>query len=224
MEMQFQLREGTQDRYVWRDVLILNEYHLPERFSPKDIIIDIGAHIGVFALACASRGAKHIHCYEPDQDNFSLLQDHMRNLATVNHMAVWKSGEAEELVFGGYAENYNACGFCTPKAVADEGHPSVASTGLDEIIEQVAGDKRVRLVKIDAEGSEYPILYSSKRLNQISQITGELHAIGATDDNCPHALVLYLAEQGFQVSLWRQTEYGRNRNATFLATRIHDSV
>jgi len=34
---------------------------------------------------------------------------------------------------------------------------------------------RVRLLKIDCEGSEFPILYTSKMLEYVDEIVGELH-------------------------------------------------
>ena len=50
-------RNGTLDQAIFNGVVVLNEYRLPERFAPGDIVIDVGAHIGSFAEAVVSRGA-----------------------------------------------------------------------------------------------------------------------------------------------------------------------
>jgi len=51
-------RDGTLDQAIFNAVVRFNEYRLPERFVPTDIVIDVGAHIGSFAQAVLSRGCR----------------------------------------------------------------------------------------------------------------------------------------------------------------------
>src|SRR5260370_13960292 len=55
---------------------------------------------------------------------------------------------------------------------------------FDELILQATkqGQKRIRLLKIDCEGSEWPILFTSKTLHLIDEIYGEFHEIGGEHD------------------------------------------
>ena len=46
------------------------------------------------------------------------------------------------------------------------------------------GRTRVRMVKVDCEGSEYPILLTSKTLHLVDAIVGEFHEFGTDDE--PH--------------------------------------
>ena len=40
-----------------------------------DTVVDIGAHIDIFSMLAARRGPNvRVHAFEPEQDNFSLLQ------------------------------------------------------------------------------------------------------------------------------------------------------
>ena len=57
MDHGFRFREGTFDDWVFRSVVEENEYSLPERFEPDDVILDVGMHIGSFCHAAALRGA-----------------------------------------------------------------------------------------------------------------------------------------------------------------------
>src|SRR3990167_10921219 len=66
------LRPNTWDSQIVENVYVRNEYSLPNNMRGK-IVVDIGAHIGSFALACAKRGASKIYCFEPDPENFELL-------------------------------------------------------------------------------------------------------------------------------------------------------
>ena len=60
-------RNGTLDQAIFNGVVVHNEYRLPERFAPGDIVIDVGAHIGSFAEAVVSRGCRNVTCIEPDR-------------------------------------------------------------------------------------------------------------------------------------------------------------
>src|ERR1051326_1052387 len=45
----WKFRHNTLDRAIFNGVVLFNEYQLPARFAPEDIVIDVGAHIGSFA-------------------------------------------------------------------------------------------------------------------------------------------------------------------------------
>ena len=71
------IRPGTWDSIIVKQVLVDNEYGLPADMSGLTVL-DIGAHIGSFAVACMRRYAKRVVCYEPDPENFVLLETNTR--------------------------------------------------------------------------------------------------------------------------------------------------
>ncbi|HTG92528.1 MAG TPA: FkbM family methyltransferase [Pyrinomonadaceae bacterium] len=56
----------------------------------------------------------------------------------------------------------------------------VEKIAFDDLVDDVTknGQKRVRLLKVDCEGAEWPILLTSQRLLLIDEICGEFHEIG----------------------------------------------
>ena len=64
--------------------------------------------------------------------------------------------------------------------------PSIAVVAFDDLVREVTrnGRTRVRMVKLDCEGSEYPILLTSKTLHLVDAIVGEFHEFGSDDE--PH--------------------------------------
>ena len=56
----------------------------------------------------------------------------------------------------------------------------VAKVAFDDVVDLVTnrGEHRVRLVKLDCEGAEWPILLTSRRLHLIDEIVGEFHEFG----------------------------------------------
>jgi len=169
-------------------VALQDEYRIAkERFKPEDIIIDIGAHIGVFSYLCYAQGSRAVYCYEPGDRNFQLLERNLGSLPGVHlfRAAVWRSDgeDSPELLLSGSAgENTGANSVVAAGRVIDfpsqKLSPSsgvagrVASVGLDRILERF---ERVKLLKLDCEGSEFPILLTSRRLDKVERIVGEIH-------------------------------------------------
>lgn len=204
-------RPGTQDEWVWQSVLIDNEYGLTDQFDLSDTILDVGANVGAFAWACLERCAGRVICYEANLDNARQLTRNLRrwaNRVAVHHLAVWRSDQLPgwlrvseaRITKGGDRET----GGYT--VVQDDGLETVGAIQLDEILEALGP---VRLLKIDAEGSEYPILFTARRLDLVQEIVGEYHEewpthglLSLVDGYRPTMACLknHLESQGFTVT------------------------
>ena len=175
----WQFRPGTLDRAIFDGVVVFNEYQLPDTFKPDDIVLDIGTHIGSFCLAAFLRGAGSIHGFEPDRQNYELAVANLRPFAgrvCIHNKAVWRSDRrGDRLFFGGYADTNTAGG----SVLFDTAGHQLEVEAFDDIVREVTGNgkKRIRLVKIDCEGAEFPILLTSRTLHWIDAICGEYHEI-----------------------------------------------
>ena len=76
---EFTLRPGTMDGWIFDEIHTRNVYRLPEKFSSRDVVIDIGAHIGIFTLAALDKGCRRVYSVEADAENHRLAA---RNLKT----------------------------------------------------------------------------------------------------------------------------------------------
>ena len=179
----FVFRSGTSDEAVFRAVVEKNEYELPEKISAKDVIIDIGAHIGTYSYACLARGARRVEAYEPESENFRLASHNLREFSgrvRLHKLAVWRSDRhPEPLPYSGYvhAETHVNTGGGTvlthwEQSPRHERKELVPSTSLDEILRRF---KEVHLLKLDCEGSEWPILFTSRLLGRVRKLCGEFH-------------------------------------------------
>jgi FkbM family methyltransferase len=186
----FVFRPGTPDEGVFEAINVHNEYRLPDAFAADDIVIDVGMHIGSFCHAALVRGSDHVHGFEPFAENFAAAR---RNLAPfgdrvrVCNKAVWRSDRPDTwLDFT--ACSHNNGGGVVWRDQSGQG-PRVETIAFDDIVREVTGNgaRRVRMVKLDCEASEYPILLSSRTLHLVDEIVGEFHELG-TDDH-PHGEV-----------------------------------
>ena len=185
-------RASTLDRLIFNGVVLHNEYRLPARFQPDDIVIDIGAHIGSFSYAAVWRGCQNVYAIEPDEANFEIAARHLREYIQQGHVklvrgAVWRSDENDdELFFDGYHPFPRS--FAGMEGILNTGNGSViwgegkpvAKIAFDQIADELSenGARRIRLLKLDCEGGEWPILLTSQRLHLIDEICGEFHELG----------------------------------------------
>ena len=188
----WRFRPGTLDKVIFNGVVVFNEYQLPPRFAPGDIIIDVGAHIGSFAEAVSARGCENVYCIEADRANVGIAEVNLRpyieqGFVRLVNGAAWRSDpNTDELYFDGYhpfpasyAGMEGIINTGSGSVIWPSGEP-VTKIAFDEIVDHVTnhGEKRVRLLKLDCEGAEWPILLTSQRLELIDEICGEFHEIG----------------------------------------------
>ncbi len=209
----FHTRPGTFDPHIYADVLVNNEYRLPARFDAADAVMDIGAHVGSFAAACLLRGAGRVLSFEPFPDNFALATVNLARFgprAEVRRAAVWRSDRpAGTVSFTDSPDPPNTGGgHLMGRPGAGTAVPSVPLDGVVRDFLAAAGQARLRLLKLDCEGSEYPILLTATCLHLVDEICGEYHEVGAVGPELAAAghahfsrelLVGYLEAAGFAV-------------------------
>jgi FkbM family methyltransferase len=172
-------------------VLMLHEIFSEQMYSrdlrsvPDSVIVDIGANIGAVALDFAEHWPLvEIHSYEPNPQTFQSLS---RNVE-YNH-------------FGGRVKLFNeAVGACNGTFDIWTGVLSVGCSGYTSEIDPGAklvrvpcvdlqtvfariGDRKISLLKIDAEGAEVDILGSGLSFDSVEHVAVECH-----DNLTPHAL------------------------------------
>jgi FkbM family methyltransferase len=135
--------------------------------KPGMIVLDVGAHVGYFALLAArlvgSEGT--VFAFEPDPSNFELLQ---KNIALNSYATVATFRKAVAECSGPMTLFLDAKGRDRNSLVSD-GEPlsgqdtvEVETVSLDEFLEG-KNIKTVDLLKIDAEGAECSILRGMRR-------------------------------------------------------------
>lgn len=209
------------DERCYQEVLVKNQYRLVDAF-PKDFtVLDIGAYIGCFTCACLDRAA-YVDAFEPDYQNFMMLQSNISNhplhsRASVANTAMWRSDVPSEMMpmrtwnerkGNTFAEEGTLVEDKWPEDRTDTGEPiKVQTTPLDAIL---SFRHHVDLLKLDCEGSEFPILYTSHSLGRVRQIIMEVHdwlkfneasKVEGAFKNTREDMCKFLVSQGFIVDI-----------------------
>lgn len=177
-------RKDKIDFEIFKAVYLDNEYLL-NGFSDQDVVIDVGAHIGSFSLKARSLGARKIYSFEANKDNFKLLQKNAGDVCKVENLAVWRSDvDVPTLNFQHSHDELNSGG----GTVDSNGVEVVNAKGLDAIISEILKEndyvEQIALLKLDCEGSEFPILLTSKMIKHVRCIIGEYH-LGHVNESLP---------------------------------------
>lgn len=189
---------------------LFHEIWVREVYSPPgyeirdgDIIIDVGANIGVFATYAATRAPSvTIYAYEPFPENVSWLRknvedSHLTNVVVYQQAVAGSSGvrflqsDPKDWIMHSLREEG-----------ADGGSLEVSCISLDEIMskEEI---KRCDLLKLDCEGSEYEILQgcAPDTLRRVRRIVAEYHE-GHHHMSTGRELCRFLESQSFRIDVF----------------------
>ena len=168
-----------------------------ERFECKiekgDVIVDVGANIGMFANVAYHKGAEQIFCFEPSDIAFSCLDRNKPFKTKTFKMAI---------------SNYNGMTKISLPSQDDTMGASVNSNSeftnyvpvatIDSLFESKMFD-RIDFLKIDCEGSEKSVIegISDENLSKIKKISMEFHLFYLTEKDSDE-IVGRLTANGFR--------------------------
>lgn len=142
------------------------EYPLADiRLPKKPTIVDVGANIGVFCVACHLEYLDaHIVSYEPHPESFRLLRKNAPFAVAIQKALAGRRGSVQ------FQEHGAAAGL----RMVESGGLTVDAITLEDALAPLA---HVDLLKIDIEGAEQELLDASgpETLHKVDRILMEVH-------------------------------------------------
>ncbi|MGD0547445.1 MAG: FkbM family methyltransferase [Terracidiphilus sp.] len=169
------LRARTSDPYVFRQIMIENEY-LPLRNLRIKTILDLGANIGLASawfLSCFPQAS--VLAVEAAADNAAACRDNLAPYGTrarVVHGAAWSCRTALTL----HPQVCAADNIVQQSRVGDSAGMQVEGWDLPSLIE-LSGFAQIDLLKMDIEGAEAEVFRSGapQWLGRVRNLCIELH-------------------------------------------------
>lgn len=165
------IREGTSDRFVVKEVLG-GEYR-KLNIQSGDVVVDFGMNIGMFSVLAMKSGAKEIHSFEPEKENFQIA---MHN-AALNGFKENVNGHNKAVVGDDDVVRHFSVNIKKNKGA----HSLISKRGRDTVevqcinINDVLESCRPDVVKMDIEGGEYEALRAVKSFEGIRELMMEYH-------------------------------------------------
>jgi len=194
--LKFITRKGTGDIFALCEIAATNVYHL-EKIKPTDIVIDIGAHIGVFSVM-ASKRAKKVIAIEPVSNNFELLKKNIEinrigNIIPIKKAISSKTGKTK--IYTGDNTVAHSLISKDKKNSSEE----IETLSLPDLIKTYKL-KKIDFLKMDCEGAEHEILNKMPLsvLKKIKRIHMESHELDSKRTR--ESIRIFLEKNGFSVS------------------------
>jgi len=175
--------QAPEDVSILRSIkrVFLKEKYIPSPIDIErnDVVIDIGANIGVFTAFAATRTQNAVYAFEPFPNAFKFLT---ANIQTNNfhHVHAYAMAVCDKV---GSQKFFLSKTMCTGHSLSDylnhnnsKNYIEVGTTSLPQIIDDNSLEK-VDFLKMDCEGAEGSILQSIPRhyLKKAKKIAMEFH-------------------------------------------------
>ncbi len=209
-KFQFTLNE-IERRVIVREVFLTRTYFptitTDQNFDIResDIVIDIGAQVGIFSVYAAKIAKKgYVYAFEPVGENFARLIEHVninsiKNISLVNKGVSDRNKSAELFLCegntGGHSLNENKFRSLKEKP---RGAVTIECVSLQSIFD-TNGIEICDFLKLDCEGEEANILTNlpDPYFSRIRKIALEFHAPIVNEV----ALAVFLTTKGFRVTI-----------------------
>jgi FkbM family methyltransferase len=196
--------------YVFKEIFMEDFYsiddllkHIPE----VPTVVDVGGNVGYFSFLIASKrkGAK-VFAYEPMIDNVKIFQSNLhRNKSLeerikLKQKAVTGTEQSSISLFFDDMDHNTVIASVYPEfSNANKREIRMEAVSLSRIIEE-NGLKSIDLLKMDCEGSEYPILYDSPASIWpfIQCLAIEVHELDSDKMNFRY-LSSFIRDKGFEI-------------------------
>jgi FkbM family methyltransferase len=165
----------TQDIFIVQEVLVGNPY-CPDWLQADSLrcIMDLGSHIGLSTLQFKVHSPEaRIHCYEPDPDNFRLLEANTRELDGVVLHQEAVGAVSGDSVFHTQPERRSAGSLVEPRERTGTIEVGCMVRSLDDILSDIGGADQI---KFDIEGMEYEVFAASRLVHEVRFVVGEMKA------------------------------------------------
>ena len=198
------IRADQTDFYVLTNVWLLEEYDNKKiQIKKDDVIIDIGAHIGLFTIYVSQFcNDCRIYCYEPIKENYDLLVDNIKLNNIKNTTIYQKDVTDKSSIVRIFLNQDNAAHSIFTESNKYE---DIESISLKDIFDSNKIQK-CDLLKLDCEGSEYIILNSLPDFyfQRIKKIVMEYHMADKKPELLEN-LIKKLRELDYKVDIRKNT-------------------
>ena len=204
------------DGYLERQEALLDRFY--QRFGTEIgdgwTVVDIGAGIGEFTLVAAQAHPQNrVFAFEPFAESFALLQENLGlngagNVTAYPEAVGAQTGSLLLDLSGG--EPLQLQSIQGAGELASQDVRPVSSLSLADVFTRL-DLMRIDLLKLDCEGSEYPIFFNAwpEHLERIQRVILEYH--DGVGGHTHQELAAHLVEHGFQVRIthnWVHAQLG----------------
>jgi autotransporter strand-loop-strand O-heptosyltransferase len=184
---------------IYYEIFVEEEYNYEKcKISEGDVVVDVGANIGIFTNYAYEKGAKKVYSIEPEKKNFNCLLKNIPFKENVFKKAIGNSNTRLNLYVDKTSGGHSLLSYDVNNTRTGE-IQVVESITIDTLYNSIPHDK-INVLKIDVEGSELDIIYSAsdKIFETTDKIIMEYHHFHFNfDEKKRNDLIQYIENKGF---------------------------
>lgn len=161
---------------LWRAQTILEKEPVTiewiGRFSKSDVLVDVGANVGMYAIIAAATHGMQVFAFEPEAQNFALLMKNILRNRLSERVTAWPVALSDEQRFGHLfvssaiaGDSCHSFGEAVDYKLEKRHFPitqGAFSTSLDDLV--ASGTMPVPThIKIDVDGFEHKVVHGARR-------------------------------------------------------------
>jgi FkbM family methyltransferase len=164
---------------IHHEIVLRDEYRTKRiDFKAGDIVIDVGANVGITSMWLAKTHPYiKIYSFEPNFRNFKHFQKNLglNDIQNVEAFNLAVTADGRNVKIG--VDEFNTGGASIYKISDGDKHVNECkSINLDQFIEE-RGIERIKFLKMDCEGAEYEILPNFRNWSKVEYLSIEIHGI-----------------------------------------------
>ena len=171
----FKFREKTTAENVIKEILVKEAYRKKKidfKIEPDDIWLDGGSHIGVFALYACTKKAEAVHCFEPEPENYALLDQNAKMMNDEYKTNVYCHNQAINQTGG--THKFTLAPNTWRHSLMSHYKKPLPSIDIDcHKFDNILQNKDINCIKLDIEGSEIEILENDHDWSHIKKLVFE---------------------------------------------------
>ena len=192
----FNIEEWKTVRYIYKEIVVEDCYgllHFKKLLNNPEIIVDLGSNIGIFSAFCSILFPNtEIIAFEPNPKIKSILE---KNITKPNIKIFFKAVTNKR----GFIKINNEC---------DSGNVHISNSGNILVpcipCSEIAEGKKIDLLKLDVEGSEWEILNDKHLLERVRYLRMEYHLPKGKSLN---DLKVLIEKGGHKIEMIEPTKY-----------------
>jgi FkbM family methyltransferase len=154
--------------------------------QPDDVVLDLGANIGLFAYRAETRGASKVYCFEPLSYTYECLSRNKGDKTTTYNLGVGLDSGFKKFKIHSSLSNVGGGAYDPGSALLNRELDIVHEEMVYIIsINDIFTIDKFDFMKIDIEGSEVGVLNSitDENLSSLRCLSGEFHFNGNEEYN-----------------------------------------
>jgi len=190
-------------------------------FGPNDVLIDVGANVGMYSVLAAAMGAR-VFAFEPESQNYAILN---RNIylngfaelvsaycTAISDVEGFSHLYLSEFAIGGSCHNFGESIDYNYKPLSASYKQGAYATTLDRLIEQGTVPAATAL-KIDVDGIEPKVIAGARKLLESPELRSVLIEINTNLEDHWEVIDLML-DSGFDYSA-EEADQARRKEGAF---------